>query len=306
MKNGNADLKTVRVIRQNHRFAVSEVDWFGERVFCKQSQPGVTGKDEILREASGLRTFDKLTRNFNDIPFSVPKLLHYDDMKILTQFIDGWTPELANVPDDFFIQSFVQMDYYFRNQKRRYSRWSRQNKDGEYIWQKLERIISGFNLEVIPPEIFRASLDFLRDNHSLCEARPMHADFTENNLLYDGDKYWLVDFESFRDDWPRWYDVVNFTYNREMERPETAERMRNIRRLVIERLGEESTTQREIACIKIVRGLSLIIEHMILGGRNNAAIVPLDNALRQRIIKSLAAIINGGGLLSRFDFIYKN
>lgn len=298
MKNGSADLKTIRVIRQNHRFAVSEVDWLGECVFCKQSQPGVTGKDEILREASGLRTFDKLTRNFNDIPFSVPKLLHYDDMKILTQFIDGWTPELANVPDDFFVQSFVQMDHYFRSQKRRRSRWSQQNKDGEYIWQKLERIISGFNLEVIPPEIFRASLEFLRDNHSLCEARPMHADFTENNLLYDGDRYWLVDFESFRDDWPRWYDVANFTYNREMERPETAKRMCNIRRLVIEQLGEEPTTQREIACIKIVRGLSLIIEHMTLGGRNHAAIVPLDNALRQRIIKSLAAIINGGGLLA--------
>ena len=291
MKNGNADLKTIRVIRQNHRFAVSEVDWLGERVFCKQSQPGVTGKDEILREANGLRTFDKLTRNFNDIPFSVPKLLHYDDVKILTQFIDGWTPELANVPDDFFVQSFVQMDRYFRSQKRRRSRWSQQNKDGEYIWQKLERIISGFNLEVIPPEIFRASLEFLRDNHSLCEARPMHADFTENNLLYDGDRYWLVDFESFRDDWPRWYDVVNFTYNREMERPETAERMRNIRRLVIERLGEEPTTQREIACIKIVRGLSLIIEHMTLGGRNHAAIVPLDNALRQRIITSFTKLL---------------
>lgn len=291
MKNGNADLKTIRVIRQNHRFAVSEVDWFGERVFCKQSQPGVTGKDEILREASGLRTFDKLTRNFNDIPFSVPKLLHYDDMKILTQFIDGWTPELANVPDDFFVQSFVQMDRYFRSQKRRRSRWSQQNKDGEYIWQKLERIISGFNLEVIPPEIFRASLEFLRDNHSLCEARPMHADFTENNLLYDGDRYWLVDFESFRDDWPRWYDVVNFTYNREMERPETAKRMCNIRRLVIEQLGEEPTTQREIACIKIVRGLSLIIEHMTLGGRNHAAIVPLDNALRQRIITSFTKLL---------------
>ena len=298
MNNDAANLKTIRVIRQNHRFAVSEVDWLGERVFCKQSQPGVTGKDEILREANGLRTFGKMTRNFNDIPFSVPKLLHYDDMKILTQFIDGWTPELANVPDDFFVQSFVQMDHYFRSQKRRRSRWSQQNKDGEYIWQKLERIISGFNLEVIPPEIFRASLDFLRNNHSLCEARPMHADFTENNLLYDGDKYWLIDFESFRDDWPRWYDVVNFTYNREMERPETAKRMCNIRRLVIEQLGEEPTTQREIACIKIVRGLSLIIEHMTLGGRNHAAIVPLDNALRQRIIKSLAAIINGGGLLS--------
>ncbi len=291
MKNDTANLKTIRVIRQNHRFVVSEVDWLGERVFCKRSQPGVTGKDEILREANGLRTFDKLTRNFNDIPFSVPKLLYHDDVKILTQFINGWTPELADVPDDFFIQSFVQMDYYFRNQKRRCSRWSRQNKDGEYIWQKLERIISGFNLEVIPPEIFRASLEFLRDNHSLCEARPVHADFTENNLLYDGDRYWLVDFESFRDDWPRWYDVVNFTYNREMERPETAKRMCNIRRLVIEQLGEESTTQREIACIKIVRGLSLIIEHMTLGGRNHAAIVPLDNALRQRIITSFTKLL---------------
>lgn len=291
MKNDAANLKTIRVIRQNHRFAVSEVDWLGERVFCKQSQPGVTGKDEILREANGLRTFDKLTRNFNDIPFSVPKLLNHDDVKILTQFIDGWTPELADVPDDFFVQSFVQMDHYFRSQKRRRSRWSQQNKDGEYIWQKLERIISGFNLEVIPPEIFRASLEFLRDNHSLCEARPMHADFTENNLLYDGDRYWLVDFESFRDDWPRWYDVANFTYNREMERPETAERMRNIRRLVIERLGEESTTRREIACIKIVRGLSLIIEHMTLGGRNHAAIVSLDNALRQRIITSFTKLL---------------
>ena len=291
MKNNAANLKTIRVIRQNHRFAVSEVDWLGERVFCKQSQPGVTGKDEILREANGLRTFGKMTRNFNDIPFTVPKLLHYDDMKILTQFIDGWTPELADVSDDFFVQSFVQMDRYFRSQKRRRSRWSQQNKDGEYIWQKLERIISGFNLEVIPPEIFRASLDFLRNNHSLCEARPMHADFTENNLLYDGDRYWLVDFESFRDDWPRWYDVVNFTYNREMERPETAERMRNIRRLVIEQLGEEPTTQREIACIKIVRGLSLIIEHMTLGGRNHAAIVPLDNALRQRIITSFTKLL---------------
>lgn len=291
MKNDTANLKTIRVIRQNHRFAVSEVDWLGERVFCKQSQPGVTGKDEILREANGLRTFDKLTRNFNDIPFSVPKLLYHDDVKILTQFIDGWAPELANVPDDFFVQSFVQMDRYFRSQKRRRSRWSQQNKDGEYIWQKLERIISGFNLEVIPPEIFRASLDFLRNNHSLCEARPMHADFTENNLLYDGDRYWLVDFESFRDDWPRWYDVVNFTYNREMERPETAERMRNIRRLVIGQLGEEPTTQREIACIKIVRGLSLIIEHMTLGGRNHAAIVPLDNALRQRIITSFTKLL---------------
>lgn len=291
MKNGSADLKTVRVIRQNHRFAVSEVDWLGERVFCKQSQPEVTGKDEILREANGLRTFDKLTRNFNDIPFSVPKLLHYDDVKILTQFIDGWTPELANVPDDFFVQSFVQMDRYFRSQKRRRSRWSQQNKDGEYIWQKLERIISGFNLEVIPPEIFRASLEFLRDNHSLCEARPMHADFTENNLLYDGDRYWLVDFESFRDDWPRWYDVVNFTYNREMERPETAKRMCNIRRLVVDRLGEEPTTRREIACIKIVRGLSLIIEHMTLGGSDHAAIVPLDNALRQRIITSFTKLL---------------
>jgi len=291
MKNNAANLKTIRVIRQNHRFAVSEVDWLGERVFCKQSQPGVTGKDEILREANGLRTFGKMTRNFNDIPFTVPKLLHYDDMKILTQFIDGWTPELADVSDDFFVQSFVQMDRYFRSQKRSCSRWSRQNKDGEYIWQKLERIISGFNLEVIPPEIFRASLEFLRDNHSLCEARPMHADFTENNLLYDGDRYWLVDFESFRDDWPRWYDVVNFTYNREMERPETAKRMCNIRRLVIEQLGEEPTTQREIAFIKIVRGLSLIIEHMTLGGRNHAAIVPLDNALRQRIITSFTKLL---------------
>ena len=108
----------------------------------------------------------------------------------------------------------------------------------------------------------------------------------------------MSDFESFRDDWPRWYDVVNFTYNREMERPEAAKRMCNIRRLVVDRLGEEPTTQREIACIKIVRGLSLIIEHMTLGGSDHAAIVLLDNALRQRIIKSLAAIINGGGLLA--------
>jgi len=89
MKNDAANLKTIRVIRQNHRFAVSEVDWLGERVFCKQSQPGVTGKDEILREANGLRTFGKMTRNFNGIPFSVPKLLYHDDVKILTQFIDG-------------------------------------------------------------------------------------------------------------------------------------------------------------------------------------------------------------------------
>jgi hypothetical protein len=109
--------------------------------------------------------------------------------------------------------------------------------------------------------------------------------------LYDGDRYWLVDFESFRDDWPRWYDVVNFTYNREMERPETAKRMCNIRRLVIEQLGEEPTTQREIACIKIVRGLSLIIEHMTLGGRNHAAIVSLDNALPQRIITSFTKLL---------------
>ena len=63
----------------------------------------------------------------------MPKLLYHDDVKILTQFIDGWTPELANVPDDFFVQSFVQMDRYFRSQKRRRSRWSQQNKDGEYI-----------------------------------------------------------------------------------------------------------------------------------------------------------------------------
>ena len=76
-----------------------------------------------------------------------------------------------------------------------------------------------------------------------------------------------------------------------MERPETAERMRNIRRLVIDRLGEEPTTQREIACIKIVRGLSLIIEHMTLGGRNHAAIVPFDNALRQRIITSFTKLL---------------
>ena len=35
MKNGSADLKTIRVIRQNHRFVVSEVDWLGERVFLQ-------------------------------------------------------------------------------------------------------------------------------------------------------------------------------------------------------------------------------------------------------------------------------
>ena len=61
MKNDTANLKTIRVIHQNHRFAVSEVDWLGERVFCKQSQPGVTGKDEISHPGSARGSDDLIS-----------------------------------------------------------------------------------------------------------------------------------------------------------------------------------------------------------------------------------------------------
>ena len=284
------NIETIKVIRHNHRFRASQARWHDQVVFCKEVQSGVTGKAEIAREVVGLlQAFADFVRaQGTDAPFAVPKLLYHDDTTLITEYVDGVTPTLAQVPDEFFVQSFVMMDKYFRLQQRQPTRLSQTDANGNFYLKTLEKEALRAAADSSTKALIHDATHFLSENQHILEARPMHADFTENNLLYDGQKYWLIDFESFRDNWPRWYDVVNFTYNREMDFPRLSQRMQKIRRDVIEHIGADPTTDLEITYLQIMRALSLMAYNVSIISDTKER-----EAFRQRLVASIKMLMDG-------------
>lgn len=282
------NIETIKVIRHNHRFRASQALWHDQVVFCKEVQSGVTGKSEIAREVVGLQAFADFVRAQGaTAPFAVPKLLYHDDATLITEYVDGTTPALAEVPDEFFVRSFVMMDNYFRLRQRWPTRFSQPDDNGNYYLKTLEKEALCAVLDSSTKALIHDAIYFLFENQHVLEARPMHADFTENNLLYDGQKYWLIDFESFRDNWPRWYDVVNFTYNREMDFPHLSQRMQKIRRDVIEHIGADATTDLEITYLQILRALSLMAYNVSI-----ISDIKEREAFLQRLVASIKTLMD--------------
>lgn len=282
------NIETIKVIRHNHRFRASQALWHDQVVFCKEAQSGVTGKSEIAREVVGLQAFaDFVQAQGTDAPFAVPKLLYHDDTTLITEYVDGVTPTLARVSDEFFVQSFVKMDKYFRLQQRQPTRLSQPDANGNFYLKTLEEEALHVAVDSSTKALIHDATHFLSENQHILEARPMHADFTENNLLYDGQKYWLIDFESFRDNWPRWYDVVNFTYNREIDSTHLSQRMQKIRRDVIEHIGTDATTYLEITYLQIMRALSLMAYNVSI-----ISDIKEREAFLQRLVASIKTLMD--------------
>ena len=294
MKSGDR-LALTKTIRANHRFIASRATWGGRTVFCKQPQAGMTSADELTREVEGLMAFNQFARDVA-IPFCVPRLLYHDDSLLVTTFVDGYQTSMYTVPPEFWVRSFVAMDRYFRQPVRRLPRWARPSRRGRYIWEDMEYGVRKTAEWAIYPGLLADCLAYLRRYATALEARPMHADFTDGNTMFDNKNYWVIDFESFRPDWPRWYDVVNFTYNRMITRPEVTDQMQLILSQTVEQLGESPTTAHEIRFSAIMRGLSFLIEGTTPGGKGHASTNWISEERRYRVVQSLRFLVSGGDL----------
>jgi len=282
------------IIRDNHRFETGHATHEDAQVFYKRSHIGI---DALKREIEGLRKFNKIARS-GILPFNVPKLINHDEDTVIAEYIEGIAPKFITGDTDFtafFIDSFVAIDELTRNAQPKPSRYSHPNNSGQMIWQILENDIRACDEHLlIGEDRLQACVDYLKSNHSSLEARFMHADFTDNNLLRDETgNYWLIDYESCADDWPRWYNVVNFTYNRRMKYPELESEMKYILRTVISKCGPGLTTYDEIRFIVILRGLSLIIEHMTEPNDSHATNDKMNPELYARVLQSIDSCLNG-------------
>ncbi len=258
-------------IRENQRFHTYRGMLNGRAVFVKR--PASTSERLVAAHRSelwGLMSFHEINR-LEQLSFRVPELLAYGDDYLVTEYIEGSAPRLDPHDADyeniltFLARGLAEVDERTLSAHRRLSKVSLRYPNGQTFVERLRERLSTVNYrEYFEQELIEEALSLIDEKHELLEARFTHADFTENNALLMADgTFALIDFDSCSMSWPRWYDVVDVTFNRRVRRPELSDGMKRVMGEYFERIGEDQGAHKSaLHVVALIRGLTLILDVM--------------------------------------------
>lgn len=264
-----ATITDLDTIRENQRFETYKARYEGQEVFVKQVRHPKLA-DRIRREIWGIQAFTDLG-TFNQLPFEVPKILLSGSDFLVTSWAYGdpmrFAPSSQTFAEEveFFATSLAAIDKLTQFAHPMQSKFDTPGPPEDSLQDRLRsRLARVPYTQYFDQQLIDKCFDMLGKKLHTLEARLTHADFTPDNVLEYQEKRTLIDFESTNFLWPRFYDLVNLTYNRIIMRPElTTGCIKLIERyFAINDAADIKVCAAQMNTIAMVRSLSMIDELM--------------------------------------------
>jgi aminoglycoside phosphotransferase (APT) family kinase protein len=262
-------LHNIVEIRTNQRFATFKAtDGAGETVFVKQICHPELG-DSLRKEMYALERMRQTALGMNGVlPFGVPKVLDNGQDYVVTSWAEGSTMAFGHdLPDQperirFFARSFAALDRATLTTAPGRSDLVIPTKKNETAVQRLERIIPGMAADkFFAKNLLDAAFGYLHEHSSRVMARFTHGDFTPSNVIEHESQRVLVDWESGSELLPRFYDLVNFTFNWANENPALVPDMRLLTNEFFSAINSRAEDHLvQLNTIAMLRALSYITE----------------------------------------------
>lgn len=259
-------------IRSNQRFATFKaLDKTNEPVFIKQIRsPGL--QENLRKELYAIERMHETVKTLSTpLPFSIPKIISYGEDYLVTNWIEGETMAFGHDLDDqnerisFLAQSYAAIDRATQTVHPGLTNFTVPGKKNENAIQYLKRVIVPINTKTyFDSSTIDAAFTFLDANTPALDARFTHADFTPNNVMeHKNGNRTLIDWESGSERWPRFYDVVNFSFNWSLERPDLIPDMsRLLNEFFVQLETQPDDHINQLNTIAMLRAVSCITELM--------------------------------------------
>jgi Ser/Thr protein kinase RdoA (MazF antagonist) len=252
-------------IRSNQRFSTFSANYEDERVFVKQLHSAEL-KKALRAEVWGMETFTQLAQ-VQKFPFEIPKVVLSGEDFLVTSWVAGELMDLQpggrDFDDDieFLASSYAALDQAMALFRPMRTSWV-YDRNGKSVLDNLVERMKPLNYaDFFSEELVSDGLGYIDNNLPKLEARLTHADFTPSNVMRDGSHKTLIDFESVSLLWPRFYDVVNMTINRQVLEPDLSAGMVKLFNSFVEQAETDTTAYlHQLNTIAMVRAISLIIE----------------------------------------------
>jgi thiamine kinase-like enzyme len=287
-----------QVVRDNQRYSTYKAEYEGAPVFIKQVKAADL-TDGIRRELWGLEAFRQLAET-SDLGFTVPQVIANGKDYVVTSWAEGepieLDPKVANYDDQvtFFADSLAKIDMLTCLSKPPQAKFDMSSKDAKAGVDKLKgRLGQTTYTDYFDKELIDKGFQYLYKSTGNLAARLTHADFTPGNVLENNGQRTLIDYESVSLLWPRFYDLVNLTFNRIMFDPELTPGCLQIvdRYFSVNSATDIESATPQMNAIAMLRSLSLIWEHITEPNDYHNTQRPMTQKLSERLSTSIAQIL---------------
>lgn len=294
----STQLQDARTVRANQRYHTFHAMLDGQPVFVKQAVAPLA--NEIKSELWGLQTFRQLSET-EELGFEVPHIVDFGNDYIITSWAEGapldFRSDASTFQDDivFMANSLAIIDRITNLVNPPHAKLEMRSVDATASIDKLrKRLASTAYADHIDPLLVDRALKHLYNTCETLTARLTHADFTPANILDHEGKKTLIDYESVHWLWPRYYDLVNLTYNRMVLEPQLTSGCQQI----VEGYFANGTADPESALpqmntIAVFRALSLVWECLTEPNEHHNTQQFLTPELSTRLSTGLGQVLLG-------------
>ncbi|RYX78649.1 hypothetical protein EON76_02915 [bacterium] len=218
-----------REIRTNDRFSTFEGLLEDKKVFIKfAADPKL--KDRIPLEARGLAAMQQLDPD--ESYYHVPGVIELGDNYIVTEWANG-----ASMANDFEAMDMDRVDHdldYLRHLYSFIDHTPMADVNMEDVINKsVDKSLGNLQALVYEKHVDEAlvlkTAEYLRVNGKVIEPRATNGDLQPGNIMIaDGYMPTIIDCESYRDTWPRHYNIVNLAFNYGARYPVLRDKLNNM------------------------------------------------------------------------------
>jgi aminoglycoside phosphotransferase (APT) family kinase protein len=203
----------LREIRTNQRFSTFEGLLENKKIFVKIAIDAKL-KERLSIEANGLKGMKQLDPN--EALYHVPNVIELTNDYIATEWAEG-----KPMVNDFEGGDIAKIELDLKYLVRLYTHIDQVGNNKVDIRDSIQKAVdkSLKNLdalkyqEYIDAELVKALVQYIRTHADAIEARTTHGDLQPGNVMVsDDNKPTIVDCETYRDSWPRHYNIVNFVF----------------------------------------------------------------------------------------------
>jgi thiamine kinase-like enzyme len=287
-----------QVVRDNQRYRTYKAKYEGTPVFIKQVK--AAGLSEgARRELWGLEAFRQLAET-SELGFTVPKVIANGEDYVVTSWAEGQpidlNPQAANYDGHvtFFANSLAKIDMLTCLAAPLQAKFDMSSKDVKAGIDELRgRLDQTAYTDYFDEGLINKGFDYLYKGTENLAARLTHADFTPGNVLERNGQRTLVDYESVSLLWPRFYDLVNLTFNRMMFDPELTSGCIQIvdRYFSVNTATDVESATPQMNVIAMLRSLALIWEHITEPNDYHNTQRPMTQELSERLSMSIEQIL---------------
>lgn len=287
-----------QIVRDNQRYCTYKAEFEGSPVFIKQVKAADFSED-IRRELWGLEAFRQLAET-SELGFTVPNVVANGEDYVVTSWAEGepieLDPQTDNYDDQitFFADSLAKIDMLTCLTMPLQAKFDMRSKDAKAGIDKLRgRLDQTAYTDYFDKDLIGKGFDYLYKNAGILAARLTHADFTPGNVMEHNGQRTLVDYESVSLLWPRFYDLVNLTFNRIMFDPQLTPGCLRIvdRYFAVNDAADIESATPQMNVIAMLRSLSLIWEHITEPNDYHNTQRPMTQELSERLTMSIGQIL---------------